>query len=302
MDNDNARLLREDASAIFQAALDAVEPHGAVLKSLSRSEHLLRIISGKRVIKRIALRKIQRIYLVGAGKAAAPMAEALEQVIGERLARGVVVVKTGHGLKLTKTEVLEASHPIPDEAGLQAARRIKSLLKTEQAHDLVFSVISGGGSALLTLPAKGLSLAAKQAITQMLLGCGASIQESNTVRKHLSLVKGGQLASAAVPAPVVNLMLSDVVGDDLDTIGSVPFVPDRSTFQDVAAIIARYNLTNRIPAVVQRYIERGLKGEVPETPKQGAAEFQDVINLIVGSNYQALLAAASKPSAGAIGP
>jgi glycerate 2-kinase len=286
-------LLRDQARAIFQAALDAVEPHAAVLRSLARSNHRLRIIAGKKVVKRFDLRKIRRIFLVGAGKAAAPMAEAIEQVLGDRLSSGIVVVKTGHGLDLAKTIVLEASHPIPDEAGVKAARRIKALLATAQADDLVLSVISGGGSALLTWPADGLDLEAKQSVTQLLLGCGASIQEINAVRKHLSLVKGGQLAMAAAPAPVINLVLSDVVGDDLDTIASGPFVPDRSTFQDVAAIMLRYNLTQKIPVAVQRYIEWGLKGEVPETPKPEELEFRRVINLIVGSNYQALLAAAA---------
>jgi glycerate 2-kinase len=293
MGNDGQELLRDHAGAIFQAALDAVEPHAAVLKSLSRSNHLLRIISGKKVTKRIDLRKIQRIFLVGAGKAAAPMAEAIEQVLGDRLSSGIVVVKTGHGLNLTKTNVLEASHPVPDEAGVAAARRIKALLATALAGDLVLSVISGGGSALLALPADGLDLAAKQSVSRLLLGCGASIQEINAVRKHLSQVKGGQLAVAAAPAPVINLMLSDVVGDDPDTIASGPFVPDRSTFQDVAAIMLRYNLTQKIPVAVQRYIERGLKGEVPETPKLESPAFRQVINLVVGSNYQALLAAAA---------
>jgi hydroxypyruvate reductase len=189
--------------------------------------------------------------------------------------------------------VLEASHPIPDEAGVVAAHRIKGLLSEAQADDLVLSVISGGGSALLVAPAEGLDLAAKQAVTQLLLGCGASIQEINAVRKHLSQVKGGQLARAAAPASVINLMLSDVVGDDLDTIASGPFVPDRSTFQDVAAILARYNLTEKIPGAVWRYIERGLQGEVPETPKPDEPGFRQVLNLVVGSNYQALAAAAA---------
>ncbi len=293
MGDDGSRLLRDHAKAIFQAALAAVEPHAAVLRSLSKSNHLLRILSGKKVIKRIDLRKIQRIFLVGAGKAAAPMAEAIEQVMGDRLSVGIVVVKIGHGLNLTKTSVLEASHPIPDEAGIAAARRIKALLATAQPDDLVLSVISGGGSALLALPADGLDLAAKQAVTQLLLGCGASIQEINAVRKHLSQVKGGHLALAAAPASVINLLLSDVVRDDLDTIASGPFVPDRSTFQDVASILHKYNLTKKIPAVVQRYIERGLQGKVPETPKPEDPAFRQVINLIVGSNYQALLAAAA---------
>jgi glycerate 2-kinase len=284
--------MRENALAIFKAALQAVEPRETVLRSLSRSGDILRIVSGRKLIKRFDLSKIDQIYLVGAGKASAPMAEAIEEIIGKRLSAGVVVVKTGHGLNLKKTTVLEASHPIPDATGLEAAQKIKTLLEKAQPHDLVFSVISGGGSALLPLPANGLSLTDKQSITQMLLGCGASIQEINAVRKHLSQVKGGQLAKAAAPAPVINLMLSDVVGDDLDTIASGPFVPDRSTFQEVAAILARYDLTARIPAGVWDYVKRGVKGQAPETPKPGAPEFQKVINLIVGSNYQALLAAA----------
>jgi glycerate 2-kinase len=296
MGKDDPRLadMRENAMAIFRATLEAVEPRYAVLRSLSRSDNILRIVSGKKLIKRFDLGKIDQIYLIGAGKASAPMAEAIEEVIGNRLSEGVVVVKTGHGLYLRKTTVLEASHPIPDEAGLEAAQKIKTLLEKAQSNDLVFSVISGGGSALLPLPANGLSLTDKQLVTQMLLGCGASIQEINAVRKHLSQVKGGQLAKAAAPAQLINLMLSDVVGDDLDTIASGPFVPDRSTFQDVAAILARYNLTERIPAIVKDYVERGLKGRAPETPKPGAPEFQKVINLIVGSNYQALLAAAGE--------
>ncbi len=296
MVKDDSRLtnFRENALAIFKVALEAVEPREAVLSSLSRSGHVLRILSGKKLIKRFDLRKIDQIYLVGAGKASAPMAEAIEEVMGNRLSDGVVVVKTGHGLNLRKTTVLEASHPIPDEAGLEAAQKVKTLLEKARPNDLVFSVISGGGSALLPLPSHGLSLTDKQSITQMLLGCGASIQEINAVRKHLSQVKGGQLARAAAPAPVVNLMLSDVVGDDLDTIASGPFVPDRSTFQDVALILERYDLVKRIPVVVREYVERGVKGQAPETPKPGAPEFQRVINLIVGSNYKALLAAADE--------
>jgi glycerate 2-kinase len=285
--------IKEDALKIFHAALKAVEPGEAVVRSFARAGEILRILSRKKVIKRIDLSKIDKIYVIGAGKASAPMAAAIENVLGIRLAGGVVVVKTGHGLKLNRIEVLEASHPIPDAAGLAAAQKIKALLETAGPNDLIFSVISGGGSALLPLPANRLTLADKQAVTQMLLACGASIQEINAVRKHLSQVKGGQLATAADPAPVINLMLSDVVGDDLDTIASGPFVPDRSTFQEVAAILARYGLTGKIPARVKDYVNRGVRGQAPETPKPGAPEFAQVINLIVGSNYQALLAAAA---------
>ena len=293
---DDSRLtnMREDALAIFKAALVVVEPRETVLRTLSRSGEVLRIVRGRKLIKKFDLSKIDQIYVIGAGKASAPMAEAIEEVIGGRLVAGVVVTKTGHGLNLKKTTVLEASHPLPDEAGLAAAQKIKTLLEKAGPHDLIFSVISGGGSALTPFPAKGVSLADKQQVTQKLLGCGASIQEINAVRKHLSQLKGGQLSKAATPAQVINLMLSDVVGDDLDTIASGPFVPDRSTFRDVAAILARYDLSESIPDTVRKYIERGLKGQISETPKAGDPEFHKVVNLIVGSNYQALLAAASE--------
>ncbi len=285
--------MREDARAIFHAALAAADPREAVLRSLSRSRHILRLGRGNKLIGKIDLRHLERIFVVGAGKAAAPMAAAIEEVLGDRLSQGLVVVKTGHGLTLKHTTVLEAGHPLPDAAGLTAARQIKTLLTAAGPHDLVVAVISGGGSALLPLPAQGLSLADKQAVTRMLLEGGAAIQEINAVRKHLSLVKGGQLARAAAPAQVINLMLSDVVGDDLDAIASGPFVPDRSTFPKVAAILARYHLTERVPEAVRHYVARGVNGQAPETPKPGDPEFARVTNLIVGSNYQALLAAAA---------
>jgi hydroxypyruvate reductase len=284
--------LREDAHAIFRAALAAVEPREAMLKSLSREGDLLHIISGKRGIKKIDLRRFARIFLVGAGKASAPMAQAIEEVVGDLLCDGIVVVKTGHGLNLEKTTILEAGHPIPDEAGLAAAERIRAFLWKAKHKDIVFSVISGGGSALLPLPADGITLRDKQQVTRMLIACGASIQEINTVRKHMSLIKGGHLARAASPARVINFMLSDVVGDDLDVIASGPFVPDRSTFQDVASIIRKYGLISQIPVAVKSYFDKGLHGQAPETPKPGDPEFDKVSNLIVGSNYKALEAAA----------
>jgi glycerate 2-kinase len=285
--------MRDDARAIFHAALAAADPRAAVRRSVSRSRHLLRLGRGSKLLGKIDLRPLERLFVVGAGKAAAPMAAAIEEVLGDRLSQGLVVVKTGHGLPLKHTTVLEAGHPLPDAAGEAAARQIKSLLTAAGPHDLILAVISGGGSALLPLPAEGLSLADKQAVTRMLLECGAAIQEINAVRKHLSRVKGGRLARAAAPARVINLMLSDVVGDDVAAIASGPFVPDPSTFREVAAILARYHLTARVPGAVRRYVRRGVNGQAPETPKPGEPEFARVTNLIVGSNYQALLAAAA---------
>jgi hydroxypyruvate reductase len=286
--------LKKDAESIFKAALAAVEPAAAVANAVQRSGDVVKILQGKRAIKTLNLKKFNRIFLVGAGKATAPMAKAMEKILGAKVADGVISVKTGHGLKLKKTKVMEASHPMPDEAGVEAAQAIKNLLESAGKDDLVFSLISGGGSALLPLPSEGLKLKEKQAATKLLLDCGATIHEMNTVRKHLSQVKGGQLARAAAPATVINLMLSDVVGDDMDTIASGPLVPDHTTFDDMAFILAKYQLMKKAPKAVRTHMQKGLTGEIPETPKEGDPIFSKVTNLIVGANILALKAAAAE--------
>ena len=283
--------LKKDANAIFKAALESVEPARVVTAAVSRTGDSLKVHLGKKVIKTVDLKKVNRVFIVGAGKATAPMAKALEKILGPRLTEGVISVKKGHGLKLNKTKVLEAAHPVPDKAGVEAAKKIKGLLERAENNDLVFSLISGGGSALTPLPAEGLKLTEKQSVTRMLLGCGAAIHEINAVRKHLSQVKGGQMARLAAPAQVINLMLSDVVGDDMDTIASGPFVPDRSTFEEVAVILARYRLMKKVPAAVRNHLKMGLTAQIPETPKKGDRAFNQVTNLIVASNYSCLLAA-----------
>jgi len=289
--------LKKDALTIFKAALSAVEPARAVEQAVSREGDALKVRQGKKAVKTINLNKVNRVFLVGAGKATAPMAQAMEKILGDRLTQGLISVKEGHGLPLKKTTVLEAAHPIPDQAGVEAAGRIKQLLEEAQKDDLVFSLISGGGSALLPLPVPGLSLSQKQAVTKLLLGCGADIHEINAVRKHLSQTKGGQMARWAAPALVVNLMLSDVVGDDMDTIASGPFVPDRSTFEEAAVILAKYKLMKKVPAAVRNYLKKGLTGQVPETPKPGDPVFDRVVNLVVASNYLALEAAQAEAKA-----
>lgn len=286
----NAKL-KKDAQAIFKAALAAVEPAHAVQESVARAGDVFKVSHGKKLVKSLDLKKINRIFLVGGGKATAPMAKAMEKILGAKLTEGIISVKKGHGLQLKKTKVLEAAHPVPDKAGVSAANKIKNLLEKTTQDDLVISLISGGGSALLPLPAPGLKLSEKQSVTKMLLGCGATIHEINAVRKHLSLSKGGQMARLAAPATVINLMLSDVVGDDMDTIASGPFVPDRSTFEEVAVILAKYKLMKKIPAAVRTHLKQGLTGQVPETPHEGDSAFDKVTNLIVASNYLSLLAA-----------
>jgi hydroxypyruvate reductase len=253
---------RTQARQIFNAALKAADPKAAVLAHLSADEPLLR--------------RAKRIFLLGAGKASAPMAQAVEKVCGRRIAAGCVVVKDGHTAPLRYAELRESGHPVPDERGVAAAQRIAELAREATAEDLVICCISGGASALMPLPAPGVTLAEKQAVTRQLLASGANIHEINAVRKHLSAIKGGQLAQLAAPAPVLTLILSDVIGDDLSTIGSGPTAPDPSTLADVAAIFHRYGITHPLP-------DR-------ETPKK----LSNVTNRIVGSNAQSIRAAAAK--------
>jgi glycerate 2-kinase len=278
--------MRGQALEIFKAALRAVDPVEAILKYVKREGEGLLI--GE---TRLELSKFDRILVVGAGKADAPMAQAVESLLGERVSDGIIVVKDGHGLPLQRVRVHEASHPVPDERGLRAAEEILSLVSGAGERDLVICLISGGGSALLVAPAEGVTLKDKQQVTQLLLACGASIHEINTVRKHLSRVKGGGLARTTHPATLVSLILSDVIGDDLDTIASGPTVPDSTTFRQAEQILERYGIWGRVPRSVRMYLEKGVKGEIPETPKLGDPSFQRGVWELVGTNLQALKAA-----------
>lgn len=279
--------LRSDAMTIFQSALAAVDPEEAVRRHLRIDGETLSLEG-----RRYDLGACERILVVGAGKAVAPMAKALEDMLGDRIDSGVLVVKDGHGLPLKKIHVREASHPVPDERGVAGTLEILRLLDGAGPRDLVLCLISGGGSALLIAPAEGITLPDKQATTRSLLACGATIHEINTIRKHLSRAKGGQLARAAHPAGVLSLILSDVVGDDLDVIGSGPTVPDRSSFEDTMEIFKRYEIWDRIPAPVRDRVAQGVKGALPETPKPGDPAFDGCAQVLVGSCLRALTAAA----------
>jgi hydroxypyruvate reductase len=279
--------LRGDAMTIFQSALAAVDPEEAVRRHLRIDGETLSLEG-----RRYDLGACERILVVGAGKAVAPMAKALEDMLGDRIDSGVLVVKDGHGLPLKKIHVREASHPVPDERGVAGTLEILRLLDGAGPRDLVLCLISGGGSALLIAPAEGITLPDKQATTRSLLACGATIHEINTIRKHLSRAKGGQLARAAHPAGVLSLILSDVVGDDLDVIGSGPTVPDRSSFEDTMEIFKRYEIWDRIPAPVRDRVAQGVKGALPETPKPGDPAFDGCAQVLVGSCLRALTAAA----------
>ena len=281
--------MRNQALEIFQAALRAVDPVDAILRHVRREGESLLI--GER---RLELSNFDRILVVGAGKANAPMAQAVERLLGERVSDGVIVVKDGHGLPLQHVRVHEASHPVPDERGLRGAEEILSLVRGAGERDLVICLISGGGSALLVAPAEGVTLKDKQSVTQLLLACGATIHEINTVRKHLSRVKGGGLAHAAHPATLVSLILSDVIGDDLDAIASGPTVPDSTTFRQAEQVLKRYGIWDQAPGSVRAYVEKGVKGEIEETPKPGDPSFQRDVWGLVGTNLQALKAASKE--------
>ena len=232
-----------------------------------------------------------RVALVAAGKAAVAMARAAEQALGERLSHGLAVATTAAG-PLERVRLLVASHPVPDARGIAAAREILALASALGRDDLLIVLLSGGASALLPAPAEGVTLEDKAHATSLLLRAGATIHELNAVRKHLSWLKGGGLARAAAPARVVTLVLSDVVGDDLSTIASGPTAPDTTTFADALAVLDRRGLRTQVPAAVLARLERGARGELPETPKPGDAAFRRVTTRIIGSNASSVDAAA----------
>lgn len=275
--------LRDAAVQIYRAGLEAVAPDSAI-KAQCRLEGAVLTVGSSRY----DLDKYQRIIVLGAGKAGASMAKAIEQLLGDRISAGLVCVKYGHVEKLETIELMEAGHPLPDANGLAAARAIYELAQSADEQTLAVGLISGGGSALLPLPVDQVSLEDKQEATRMLLASGARIHEINAIRKHLSLIKGGGLAKAVFPATLITLLLSDVVGDDLDSIASGPCVPDSTSYADCLAIVEKYQLGSCLPETVFSYLQSGAAGRAEETPKADQPFFQQTQNLIVASNFNAL--------------
>jgi hydroxypyruvate reductase len=281
--------LRKPALSIFRAALEAADPYQAILRHVRVENQVL--IAGK---KKYPLRKFRHIYVLGAGKASAQMSRAVEKLLGSRIERGLLNTKYGHVTKLKRIELHECGHPVPDEAGVEGAKRIAELAATAGADDLVICLVSGGASALTPAPVPPITLEEKQEATRLLLASGANIQEMNAVRKHISAVKGGQLARLAYPATVLALLLSDVIGDPLDVIGSGPAAPDPSTFAVAKAVLDRYGIWSKTPESVCQRIDAGLRGKVPDTPKPLDPVFERTQNLVVGSNRLAVDAAARR--------
>ena len=280
--------LRSDAAAIFTAAVEAVDPANAVMRHARENGNVLEIAG-----RTYSLADFRRVFVIGAGKAAVPMAQAMEALLGEWLSGGIVVTKYGQALPLQKIRVIEAAHPIPDLAGLEGARQLAGIARQATVHELIFFLVSGGASALLPYPIDGLTLAEKQTVTLLLLRSGATIRETNAGRRHLSQIKGGKLARMAYPAQAVTLILSDVIGDRLENIGSGPTAPDPSRYADCLEIIRKYHLQESIPAAALTILERGSRGEIAETVKVDDLVFAKVQNVIVGSNRLATEAARS---------
>jgi glycerate 2-kinase len=237
------------------------------------------------------LEKYARVLVIGIGKASQPMGAAAAEILGDYLTRGILLTKTKTPDSIAGLQIMEGSHPVPDQRSIAGAQKIADLLAETTENDLVIYLISGGGSALLTLPVSGISLGDLQALTKALLACGATINEINCLRKHLSRVKGGQLARWAAPAQVAALILSDVIGDPLDVIASGPTTPDPSTFQDALEILQKYELRYQVPAPILKHLQGGTSGEIPETPKANDPLFGNINNLIIGNNDQAARAA-----------
>jgi glycerate 2-kinase len=282
-----ARKLALDA---LEAALEAADPKAIIKAKTTVKNNTLRV-----GLHNFNLQKYRGIYVVGGGKASGKMAEALESILGNRISSGVVNIPYNSRPCKTKRIILqEASHPIPDNAGMKGAKEMVNLVSHAGRSDLIICLISGGGSSLMPLPRGKITLNTKQQVTDALLKSGATINEINTVRKHISDFKGGWLAKKAYPATVVNLILSDVIGDPLDFIASGPTVPDSTTFSDAVEILRSYSMWEDTPQSVRTILGEGQKGLIAETPKKGDKVFKKVYNIVVGNNRSATLAACNR--------
>lgn len=282
--------LRRNALSILRASIKACDPLYVIKKRV-------KVGGGRLRVDKLCynLEPLRRIHLIGAGKASARMAQALEGMLDNRIHSGVVITKACHRVPLSKKiELVEGGHPLPDMHGKRAAEKIVRLLAKTSPDDLVIFLLSGGGSALLLSPAQGISLKDKIKLTDELLKCGADIKEINTVRKHISQVKGGRLAKMAHPSQVLTLILSDVIGDKVEFIASGPTAPDSTTFSDCLKIIQKYGLKDKILASIYSHLKEGAQGKIAETPKPGDPVFKGVRNVIIGSNRMALEAAKKK--------
>ncbi|MFY3740261.1 MAG: glycerate-2-kinase [Candidatus Nitrosomirales archaeon] len=272
----------------LEASLSAADPKLSVKKNVKLKGKTLHIMGIK-----YSLNNFDSIHVIGSGKASGHMAEALFGILQDRITDGLVIIPENLKTKLQtgKIKLLKASHPIPSHMGVRGVKKMLACVSNLTERDLVICLISGGGSALMPLPYDDLTLENKQEVTSDLLKSGANIYEINAVRKHLSSIKGGRLAEKLQSAHIVSLIISDVIGNRLDTIASGPTVPDRTTYNDVIHVLKKYGLWNSLSVKVKRVIEKGLSGTIPETPKSGSRIFRNVKNFVIADNEQACKAA-----------
>jgi len=305
--------LREFAISAAKAAIAAVEPAVCIPRAVRVDRD--RLLVGA---ERIDLSSVDRVLVVGMGKASPAMAASLEAILGDRISGGLVVTADGYAVSTQRIEIQEAAHPVPDERGLAAAEDVAHIVQDAGPHDLVIVLVSGGGSALLPLPVSGLTLEDLAETNDLLLRAAVPIQEINAIRKHLSALKGGRLAALAHPARVISLILSDVPEDRLDAIASGPTAPDPTTYRDAARIAKRAGIWDALPSTVRAITLRGLQGELEETLKPDDARLAQVSNVLVGSGRvaaeaarafaleqgyrSAVLASAVQGEAGLVGP
>jgi glycerate 2-kinase len=280
--NRKARLL---ALKSLEYALNAVDPKQLMKSKLLLKNSLLKVNGYS-----FDLKNFKNVFVIGGGKASGSMAEALEQILGQYITKGLVNIPHGSEHKMEIMKFQEASHPIPDKSGVEGACRMLEIAEQARKEDLVICLISGGGSSLMPLPRGGITINDKRELTNMLLKCVATINEINTVRKHVSDFKGGWLAKKAYPATVLNLILSDVVGDPLGFIASGPTVPDSTTFSDAIKVLKKYRLWDKASASIKKVLSDGRKGLIPETPKANDKAFKKVYSVIIGNNRFASLA------------
>ncbi len=279
----------KNAIAIFNTAVEAVKPALLIRKHIYWDGMHLKIAAHQ-----IHKKYIDKVVVIAIGKAASLMAQTIEGTLGDLIYDGIVVTKYNHTLPLQYLKTIEAGHPIPDENSIEAGKAVLKLLQQRNANDIVITLISGGASALMADVPFGISLADLQHTSQLLLNAGATIHEINSIRKHISNIKGGWLAVHAQPATVFSLILSDVVGDDVDVIASGPTVADSSSFADAMTIITKLQLTETLPTTVKAHLMQGLQATIPETPKANHIAFSNTHNIIIGSNAIALQAAYDK--------
>jgi len=279
------RKARRLALQSLEAGISAADP-----RKIVRSRVLLKNSNIKVDGCSLNLRKFRNVYVIGGGKAGASMAKALNQILGRKITRGLMNVLPSVAGRTGMIELHQASHPTPDESGVRGTLKMLRIVEEAGKEDLIICLISGGGSSLMPLPRDGVTLHDKREITQALLRSGATIDEINAVRKHISDFKGGWLAKKAYPATILNLVLSDVVGDAISSIASGPSAPDPTTFHDAIMILKKYSLWDKTPESIRKLLSEGENGVIPETPKPGDKVFRKVHNIVIGNNRSATAA------------